>query len=140
MRRREKSKPPRPDMRWSEKHGMWVEHDTRTRAERRRDAAVAARVQADRPRIDALLRRTRGKGEGVSRVDAAARNLARAVLRSLIRARESAGLSQVEVARRIGMPQPAIVRLEAGTHSPTLSTLARYASAIGARFEVRRPA
>jgi hypothetical protein len=40
----------------------------------------------------------------------------------------------------MGVPQPAIVRLEAGTHSPTLTTLARYASAIGVDLDVRQPA
>jgi transcriptional regulator with XRE-family HTH domain len=40
----------------------------------------------------------------------------------------------------MGVPQPAIVRLEAGTHSPTLTTLARYAGAIGVDLDVRQPA
>ncbi len=140
MHRRDRSSPPHHGMRWSKKHGMWVEEDTRTQIRRRCDDAVAAAVEADRARIGTLLRRARKEGRGIASVDAAARSLARAVLRSLIRARQTAGLSQVEVARRIGMPQPAIVRLEAGTHSPTLSTLARYASAVGVRLEVRQPA
>ena len=38
-----------------------------------------------------------------------------------------------------GVPQAAIVRLEAETHSPTLSTLARYASAIGVDLHIRQP-
>jgi len=73
-------------------------------------------------------------------VQAGAIELADALLRSLIEAREKAGLSQSEVARRMGVPQPAIVRFEAGTHSPTLTTLSRYASAIGVDIGVRRPA
>jgi transcriptional regulator with XRE-family HTH domain len=73
-------------------------------------------------------------------VEEAATRQAELLLRSLIQARERAGISQAEVARRMGVPQPAIVRLEAGTHSPTLSTLARYASAIGVQLDIRQPA
>ena len=51
-----------------------------------------------------------------------------------------AGLSQSDVARRMGVPQPAVARLEAGTHSPTLTTIARYSSAVGVALEVRQPA
>jgi DNA-binding XRE family transcriptional regulator len=45
--------------------------------------------------------------------------------------REAQGLSQQEVARRMGTSQPAVARLEAGLSDPRLSTLERYASAIG---------
>lgn len=45
--------------------------------------------------------------------------------------RKSSSVSQVELARRIGTSQPAIARLEAGLADPKLSTLARYAAALG---------
>jgi DNA-binding XRE family transcriptional regulator len=45
--------------------------------------------------------------------------------------RTSAPVSQAELARRIGTSQPAIARLEAGLADPKLSTIARYAAALG---------
>ncbi|MGH8910679.1 MAG: helix-turn-helix transcriptional regulator [Egibacteraceae bacterium] len=47
-----------------------------------------------------------------------------------------AGLSQAELARRIGTTQPAIARLEAGGTSPSIHTLDRVARALGARLEI----
>lgn len=118
-----------PGMKWSSKHRMWVDPDTRTPARRARDEQVAREAEADRERIDQVLRKVRA-GDATESQDVVA-HLSRSLLRDLIRARCDAGLSQAEVARRMGIPQPAIVRLEAGTHSPTLTTLARYASAVG---------
>jgi DNA-binding XRE family transcriptional regulator len=123
-------------MRWSEKHRMWVDADTRTPERRRKDQKILRDVDGDRERIDRALRRVREGGDPKG-VEQAAERAASRLLASLIKARTNAGLSQAEVARRIGVPQPAIVRLEAGTHSPTLSTLARYASAIGVELDVR---
>ncbi len=56
---------------------------------------------------------------------------------ALTRARAESGLSQLEVARRMGTSQPAVARIEAGTHSPTLSTLRAYVEALGAKLEIR---
>ena len=139
MNRRDRSKPPRPGMKWSDKHRMWLDADSRTPERRRKDEEISDDAEADRERIDPILRNAREAGEPLA-VDEASAILARKLLRSLIAARSKAGLSQAEVARRMGVPQPAIVRLEAGTHSPTLTTLARYASAIGVDLDVRQPA
>jgi DNA-binding XRE family transcriptional regulator len=139
MDRREKSEPPRPGMIWSDKHRMWLDADTRAPDRRRKDEETSSDVEADRERIDQILRNSREAGNSIA-VEQAAAILARKLLRSMIAARVKAGLSQAEVARRMGVPQPAIVRLEAGTHSPTLTTLARYASAIGVDLDVRQPA
>ncbi len=139
MNRREKSKPPRPGMKWSDKHRTWLDADTRTPERRRKDEKISSDAEADRERIDQILRSAGETGEPLA-VEEASAILARKLLGSLIAARSKAGLSQAEVARRMGVPQPAIVRLEAGTHSPTLTTLARYASAIGVDLDVRQPA
>ena len=139
MNRREKSKPPRPGMKWSDKHRMWLDADTRSPERRRKDEKISSDAEADRERIDHILRNAREAGDAFT-VDEASAILATKLLRSLIAARIKAGFSQAEVARRMGVPQPAIVRLEAGTHSPTLTTLARYASAIGVDLDVRQPA
>jgi len=40
-------------------------------------------------------------------------------------------LTQTALARLLGMQQSAVVRLESGTHEPSVATLARLASALG---------
>ena len=46
-------------------------------------------------------------------------------------ARERVGLTQTELATRIGSTQPAVARLEAGGSTPTFVTLRRIAVALG---------
>ena len=59
----------------------------------------------------------------------------------LLKARMEAGLTQAEVARRMGTKTPAVARLEAGggnkRHSPSISTLRKYARAVGCQLEIR---
>jgi DNA-binding XRE family transcriptional regulator len=62
--------------------------------------------------------------------------LARAVALRVIEYRVQAGISQTELARRVGVKQPAIARLEAGDHDPSLATLARLAQALGMEFHI----
>ena len=49
----------------------------------------------------------------------------------LVAARLEAGLSQTEVAARMGTSQSAVARLESGDADIRLSTLDRYAAALG---------
>jgi predicted transcriptional regulator len=58
----------------------------------------------------------------------------RALLDELVARRRTAGLSQGEVAERMGTSQPAVARLEAGQVDARMSTLQRYADAIGAQL------
>jgi transcriptional regulator with XRE-family HTH domain len=60
-------------------------------------------------------------------------------LDEILRARAAAGLTQAEVAAKIGTTQSAVARLESSTtgHSPSVSTLRKYASALGCRVEIR---
>ena len=51
-------------------------------------------------------------------------------------AREAAGISQRELARRMGTSQSAVDRLEAGGVGATLTTLQRVASALGLTVSV----
>jgi DNA-binding XRE family transcriptional regulator/predicted RNase H-like HicB family nuclease len=51
-------------------------------------------------------------------------------------ARLRAGLTQAELARRAGLSQPAVARLEDPDHNPTLDMLERVATALGVRLEV----
>lgn len=63
-----------------------------------------------------------------------------AILDEMLAARRSAGLSQAQVAERMGTKAPAVARLESalasGKHSPSIATLRKYASALGKRIEV----
>ena len=60
-------------------------------------------------------------------------------LDEILKARSTAGLTQADVAARIGTTQSAVARLESpvGKHSPSLATLQRYASALGYRLQLR---
>jgi DNA-binding XRE family transcriptional regulator len=59
-----------------------------------------------------------------------------ALAHELIAARTRAGLSQAEVAQRMGTSQSTIARLESGRTLPSLRTLDRYARATGSRARV----
>lgn len=62
------------------------------------------------------------------------------LLREMLHARKRAGLTQEDVAKRMGTKAPAIARLEASgsrdKHSPSISTLRKYAHAIGCKLEI----
>ncbi len=60
-----------------------------------------------------------------------------AVARQLIEARTRAGLTQQELADRMGTTQPVIARLESGRQKPTTKTLERFAKATGSKVEIR---
>jgi transcriptional regulator with XRE-family HTH domain len=63
------------------------------------------------------------------------------LLRQMLKARQSAGLSQADVAERMGTKPPAVTRLESslgdGKHSPSLATLKKYAHAVGYELQVK---
>lgn len=56
------------------------------------------------------------------------------LLRQMLKAQERAGLSQAQIASRMGTKAPAVTRLESslgsGKHSPSVATLRRYAHAV----------
>ena len=58
-----------------------------------------------------------------------------ALLDVLLKARHDAGLTQAQVAKRMGTHAPAVARLEralaTGKHSPSVATLRKYVSACG---------
>lgn len=60
-------------------------------------------------------------------------------LDEVLKARTESGLTQAEVAKRVGTSQSAIARLESAErkHSPSIATLQRYARALGYKVEVR---
>jgi transcriptional regulator with XRE-family HTH domain len=64
-----------------------------------------------------------------------------ALFDELLAARQRAGLTQADVAQRMGTKTPAVARLEAGggskRHSPSIATLRKFAEAVGCRLEIR---
>ena len=66
-----------------------------------------------------------------------------ALATALIRARADAGLTQEELAARMGTKQEVIARWEGGKVMPSTRTLARFAKATGTRLQIsfaREPA
>jgi transcriptional regulator with XRE-family HTH domain len=59
------------------------------------------------------------------------------LVRDLVEQRQAAGLSQTEVAARMGTSQSAVARLEAGGTDIRASTLERYAAAVGGEINWR---
>ena len=57
------------------------------------------------------------------------------LVRELVEQRLAAGLSQTEVAARMGTSQSAVARLEAGEADVRLSTIERYAAAVGLQLD-----
>lgn len=60
------------------------------------------------------------------------------LVRELLGARMRAGLTQEDVAESMGTTKSAVSRLEgAGKHSPSVTTLKKYAQAVGCDVEIR---
>jgi transcriptional regulator with XRE-family HTH domain len=60
-----------------------------------------------------------------------------ALAQAMIEARNRAGLTQSEVARRIKTSQSVVARLESGASMPSTRTLQRFAKATGSRLSIR---
>lgn len=60
--------------------------------------------------------------------------LAIAVSKSLRRLRTQAGLTQEDVAKRMGIQRPTVTRLEKGIMTPSLESVVQYVSATGHPF------
>lgn len=63
------------------------------------------------------------------------------LLDALLKARQEAGLTQAELAARMGTQAPAVARLEkslaTGKHSPSVATLRRYVQACGKHLRLQ---
>ena len=92
---------------------------------------------ANRPDfIDEIVdERTERNPEFPDLVEAALRR--RRLLRELAARREKLGLSQTLIAARMGTSQSAVARLEAGEIDAKLSTVERFAAALGQKVEWR---
>ena len=78
--------------------------------------ALMARIKADRPGV-------RDASEDISALQE--------VLDRLIEMRREAKLSQKDLARRMGVKQPTVSQFETESSDPRISTLQRYARAVG---------
>src|SRR5690348_610652 len=63
-----------------------------------------------------------------------------AALGELLRARKQAGMTQADVAERMGIAQASVARLESSAgsrkHAPSIATLRRYADAVGCDLRI----
>ena len=63
------------------------------------------------------------------------------LLDALLKARQEAGLTQAELAARMGTQAPAVARLEkslaTGKHAPSVATLRRYVQACGKHLHLQ---
>ncbi|OXM70551.1 helix-turn-helix domain-containing protein [Amycolatopsis vastitatis] len=90
-------------------------------------------VKADKLAID----REAGRDVGAARVAAREATEAYVLGFRLAQLREDAGISQTELARRMGVSQPRISQLEQGDPGQMeLDTLRRYITALGGRMHV----
>lgn len=62
--------------------------------------------------------------------------VARAVALKVLTYRTEYKLSQRALAKKLGMTQPQLARLEAGEHNPTIETLARLAQTLNIEFAI----
>jgi ribosome-binding protein aMBF1 (putative translation factor) len=89
---------------------------------------------AERDFVDEIIaERTQRNPDFPELVEAALRR--RELLRELAARREQLGLSQTVVAARMGTSQSAVARLEAADSDTKLSTLERFAAALGEKIE-----
>jgi ribosome-binding protein aMBF1 (putative translation factor) len=59
-----------------------------------------------------------------------------AIISALIEARERAGLTQAQVAKRMKTTQTVVARLESGRTRPSTRTLERFAKATGSKLRI----
>ena len=58
------------------------------------------------------------------------------LMEKLVSRREELVISQREMARRMGISQPAVAQFELSSSNPTLSTIVRYANKLGVMLQL----
>ena len=85
---------------------------------------------------EAFLRKARTRRGFQAAYDALA--VEYAIANAMLAARSRAGLTQEAVATRMGTSKSTVSRLEsAGKHAPSLTSIKRYAEAVGCKIEIR---
>jgi len=59
-----------------------------------------------------------------------------ALIAAMLDARQKAGLTQAQVAERMGVTQPVVAKIEGGRSNVSFGTLKRYAAATGCKVKV----
>jgi ribosome-binding protein aMBF1 (putative translation factor) len=102
-----------------------------TAEDKARHAAIRERFK-NKPTIEELIETGELRGEPIPQGDYL--SIRQAIL-ALKCAREEAGLSLTDLAQRSGIDRAQLSRIENGQHgNPTVSTLCRYAQALGLRW------
>ena len=91
--------------------------------------------KSDNPKIRLFAVPAPNAGTAVGKTIRSKRH--QALIDLLIEKREAAGLTQAELATRLGEYQSFVARLESGQTLPSTKTLLRYAEATGSKFHVR---
>ena len=105
----------------------------KTAEERAREQALRDKLQNDKPSLEDLVRTGACDPDAVMTMGMYF-DVQRA-LQALKREREQCGLSIGDVAERSGLDRAVVSRLENGKQdNPTVTTLMRYAAAVGKRF------
>ena len=60
-----------------------------------------------------------------------------APIRAILDARMKKGMTQVQIAKKMGTTQSAIARVEAGNTNPTIAFMQKLADALGLRLSIR---
>ena len=81
-------------------------------------------------------RRRRARADAAYRTERQRLAQFEALARLVIMHRAAAGISQKELARRVGTSHSAISRLESGRHRTSVATLQRVAEALGVRLVI----
>jgi ribosome-binding protein aMBF1 (putative translation factor) len=98
----------------------------------KRSAAVRAQMAAARRREwDGILARRRATVQWPPPAATESTTVGAELARVVSASRASRGLTQQQFARLVGLRQSQVVRLDRGTHQPTLETLQRIAGALG---------
>lgn len=85
--------------------------------------------------VESLIERWKHDPQVKAEYDAMANEYA--IAHELIAARTRAGLSQSEVAQRMGTTQSVVARLESGRRPPSMRTVERFAQAVGGHVVLR---
>jgi ribosome-binding protein aMBF1 (putative translation factor) len=113
--------------------------NTQTPAERAREKAIRERFQREKPSLDDLL--AQGDCRPADVMTMGEYFAVTEALTQLRKARQQAGLSLADVSQLSGIDKGVLSKLETGKQpNPTVSTLIRYASALGRQlvFSLRK--
>ncbi len=84
--------------------------------------------------LDQMFENIKSKSEE-SKLSIEASEKAIAIINKIVKARESLGLTQRELAKKCGIQQPALARIETFKVVPQINTLIKIAQAVGVNIE-----